>query len=350
MTNKGVELWVVLELMGHIALSFIPMAVPLSVLFATIYTLNKMSEDSEIVAMRSFGLRKTQLFAPFLFLGVLIAFLINTMGQELIPYSKTLFKNTIIQLTSKGMMTDIKAGQFFTEIPRVTLFAEEVENDGNILKDVFIRMNDKKGVEQLIYAEKGVLIKQTLSEQLTPSMRLNLTNGNIVKINKNKDELEKIIFNQYDFPIVSGGDVYGFVTKDSMRTNDELKKVISDYRDERSKLEKDGLQDGEKRRYGEIMERLPRSELEYWSRINAGLQILTFVFIGFGLGIKKGRGKSRNSGALGLIVLTIYYALFFLGISMARKQQVITIVAVFTPTVIAAGIGLYFYRKVDWFS
>lgn len=349
-TNKGVEIWIVFELMGHIALSFIPMAVPLSVLFATMYTLNKMSEDSEIVAMRSFGLTKLQLFTPFLILGLIIAVLVNTMGREMIPYSKTLFKNTIIQLTSKGMVTDIKSGQFFTEIPKVTLFAEEVEDDGNILHEVFIRMDNNKGLEQLIYAQKGVLIKQSISDYLTPSMRLHLTNGNIVKRNTEENETEKVLFKQYDFPIVSGGELYGFVTKDSMRTNAELKQVIKDYRAKKSELEIDGVKEHEKSKYNGIVERLPRSELEYWGRINAGIQILTFILIGFGLGIKKGRGRTRNSGAMGLIVLTTYYALFFLGISMARKQQVSTIIAVFTPTMIAAIIGIYFYRKVDWFS
>jgi lipopolysaccharide export system permease protein len=349
-TNKGVEIWVVFELMGHIALSFIPMAVPLSVLFATMYTLNKMSEDSEIVAMRSFGLTKLQLFTPFLILGFIVAVLTNTMGREMIPYSKTLFKNTIIQLTSKGMMTDIKAGQFFTEIPKVTLFAEDVKGNGNILHEVFIRMDNDNGLEQLIYAEKGVLIKQSISEYLTPSMRLHLTNGNIVKRNSQKQEVEKVLFEQYDFPIVSGGDLYGFVTKDSMRTNNELKEVINQYRKDKENIEIDGVAEHERGAYGGIIERLPRSELEYWGRINAGIQILTFVLIGFGLGIKKGRGRTRNSGVMGLVVLTTYYALFFLGISMARKQQIPTIAAVFAPTLIAAIIGSYFYRKVDWLS
>src|SRR5690606_17243827 len=71
--NKGVEFWSVLELFGHIAISFLPMAVPLSALFATIMTLNKLSEDSEIVAMRSFGIEKSQLFKPFLILACVIA-------------------------------------------------------------------------------------------------------------------------------------------------------------------------------------------------------------------------------------------------------------------------------------
>ena len=71
--NKGVEFSVILELIGHIAISFFPMAIPLSALVATIYTLNKLCEDSEIMAMRSFGMSKFQLFQPLLILGILIS-------------------------------------------------------------------------------------------------------------------------------------------------------------------------------------------------------------------------------------------------------------------------------------
>ena len=90
-TNKGVEFMVVLELVGHIAVSFLPMAIPLSALFATIYTMNKLSEDSEIVAMRSFGLKKTTLFLPLLFCGIFIAISIFVLNRNLI----SLFKNPV---------------------------------------------------------------------------------------------------------------------------------------------------------------------------------------------------------------------------------------------------------------
>ena len=213
-TTKGVELALVFELMGHIAISFLPMAVPLSVLFATIFTMNKLSEDSEIVAMRSFGLTKKVLLAPLLVLGVFISGMIFVLNRNLIPHSKTQFKNTIIKLTSQGSMTDIKPGQFFTEIPDVTLFAERVNVGGTKLEEVFISKKTESG-EQVIFAQKGALIKQSSGKLRTPTLRLHLEDGNIVKETA-ANEIEKITFKEYDFPVLSGGALPGFVTKDSM--------------------------------------------------------------------------------------------------------------------------------------
>ena len=72
--NKDVPLAEVLALFGHIAISFTPLSIPISILFATMFTLSKLAEDSEIVAMRAFGFSKNKIFLPFLIIGILIGF------------------------------------------------------------------------------------------------------------------------------------------------------------------------------------------------------------------------------------------------------------------------------------
>lgn len=332
---------VVLELIGHIAISFLPMAIPLSALFATIYTMNKLSEDSEIVAMRSFGMKKFELFLPLLICGIFIATSIFVLNRNLIPYSKTQFKNTIIQLTSNGVLSDVKAGQFYTEIPGIILFAEKVDDGGVKFQDVFIRV-DKNGEEQAIFAKNGALIKQETADLRAPTLRFFLQDGNIVKSFDDKSDVEKILFKEYDFPVLKGGGLPGFVTKDSMRTNKELSEVI---KLREKKLKSKSVSVAEK---NIIKSRLPKTKLEYWSRINTPLQVILFVVLGFCLGIKKGRGATKNSGALALLVIAGYYALFFAGVSMARKSQIPAYVAVFFPTLIISIFSIRLFKKLDW--
>lgn len=332
--NKGVEFWSVLELFGHIAISFLPMAVPLSALFATIMTLNKLSEDSEIVAMRSFGVEKSQLFKPFLILACVIAMAIFALNRNLIPYSKLLFRNTVIMLTSKGMTMNIQAGQFFTEVPNVILFAEGVSDQGLKLHDVFIQNQGEDGIDSVIFAEQGTIIKQEFDGVGFPTLRLHLVNGNIFRSNTDGKDSEKILFKEYDFPLVAGGGQPGFIAKDSMLSNNQLWQQI-----QQSKKNSDHSDD-----------RVAKMEIEYWSRWNTPMQVLVFVFLGFGLGIKRGRGKQRNTTVLGLLVLIVYYAAFFSGVSLARKGIVPAWFVVFLPTLLAGSFGAWNYRKLDWAS
>ncbi len=345
--SKDVQFGVVLEIIGHIALSFLPMAIPLSVLFATIYTLNRLSEDSEIVAMRSFGLPKFKLLYPFLLVGIVVAWSIFSLGNEVIPASKSRFKNTLIQLTSRGALSDIPKENFYLEIPGVTLYAEDVDDDSKQLRNVFIQLSRNEESEQVIFAKRGTLIKQQENEWDIPSLRLHLRDGNILRQDATKTE--KILFREYDFPVLDGGSNTDYVTKDSMRSSSELRHELRSIEKERAQALAAGLQGDElNRKLDDLIARQARSELEYWSRLNVPVQVLLFIFLGFALGVKKGRGSSRNTSATGLIVIAIYYTVFFGLVSFVKKGQIPAYAAVLAPTLIGFLYASLSYKKLDW--
>lgn len=348
---KGVPLVDVGELVMHIAISFIPMAVPLSILFASMFALNRLSEDSEIVAARSFGHSKFHLFIPFLIISILVAGAIYSLNRSIIPFSKRKFKNTIILLTSQGMLENIKPEQFFTDIPNVTLFAKTVDEGGLVLGNVFIHNRGKE--DQVIMAKKGVLVKQEGAAQ-TPSIRLHLFEGNIVKSNMANGNIQKILFNQYDFPIFQQDSKPGFVNKDSTRTSTELDAYINEM-----ELKKAGalrllktrpLSPEESREFDQISEALPNAKLEFWERINSSFLCVVFTLLGFSLGIKHGRGKSRNTGGLALLAVICYYSIYFIGVAMAKKYSIPQFLVIFFPTALTALLAIRYYKKLDWVS
>ncbi len=313
--------------------------------------MNKLSEDSEIIAMRSFGLKKSQLIMPLLILGTFLSLTIFMANKKIIPYSKRQFKNTIIKLTSKGMLTDIKEGNFYTEIPNITLFAEKVRKGGKILSNVFIHLKDSKTKElKIIFAKSGVLIKRKQVDEIIPSLRLHLEDGNITRIIHGKEDMEKIIFKKYDFPLINSNFRLGFVTKDSMRTNTQLLDVMKKNRKEYEQLIKVEISKRNSRRINDLKKDYIKSKLEYWARYNTPIQCIVFILLGFTFGIKKGRGKNKNTGGIVMLMLVLYYAILFLGISMAKKGQVPPVITIFTPSILITWIGLKYYKKLDWIS
>lgn len=341
--QKGVPFIEVIELVGHIAVTFLPMAIPISGFFATIYTMNRMSEDSEIVALRSFGLTKGALLRPFLVAGLFVAIGIFSVNRTIIPSAKRIFKNTIVQLTSKGVFSDIQPGNFYTELPGVILFAKDISEDKKKLKGVFINAL-KSNITQTIYAREGVLIKRKDTGHGMPSLRFFLIDGNIVKLDQQNHKTEKILFKEYDFPIFDGSYTPGFVTKYSMLPNYELVKVINDQKQDIEKFKK--LKN--KRKVNQLKSSLAKSEIEYYTRINTPFQTVLFIFLGFIFGIKQSRGKGKSMGSRALLLLIIYYAIFFAGISFAKKSQVPSYVVIFIPTVLAGMLGMLQYKKLDW--
>lgn len=352
--NNGVEPRTVFEIVFHIAISFLPMAFPLAAFFAIIYTMNKMSEDSEIVAMRAFGMSKRQLLTPFLILGTLISLSIFLLNSELIPYSKSTFRNMVIKLTSDGALTDIKSENFFVDISGVTLFAKEVSDDGKRMKNVFIHVNEDGEQQRVIHSSSGALIQQSSGKYVTPRVRMHLKDGNMTTINLETGDVEKVLFEEYDFPIISSSSTPGFITKDSMRTNSELKEVVEKkaqkYDDLRQAFKKYTPEQKEKQK-GKLQnakERYYESRLQLWTRYNTPLQCLLFIFVGFALGIKQARESKKNTGVMALIVLIAHYALFFGAVSVIKKGNLHPEFGVMLPSFIIFTFGVYLYRKLDW--
>ena len=348
--NKGVELGTVLGMVGNLSVSFFPLATPLAVFFATIYTLNKLSEDSEIIAMRSFGISKFKIYLPFFLVSLLIGGMILSLNSVYIPNANANFKNTILRLTSTGMLTSIKSGQFFTDIPNATLFAEDVSENGDNFDEMFLHLKDKGNVEQrIIFAKKGSLVKLYADEKQPPSLRLHLTDGNIVKINGEGDQVEKILFHEYDFPIFNADTVSGGLDKDSMKTSSELIKTIeARQRDYNYMLATPAKNPEEDKVRKEAKKAITKSQIEYYGRFITFPQIVLFVLLGFSLGIKKGRGGNSSNTIRAIIILLSYYGLYFFLLSMAQRGVLSAALASFAPSVILVFVALYYFKKLDW--
>ena len=166
-----------------------------------------------------------------------------------------------------------------------------------------------------------------------------LENGNITKLIPipGGERQEKILFERYEFPLSEGKIHASFVTKDSMRTSSELKEIIV------QKAKRTKQKNFDRKSF-------VKSELEYWTRINTPLQILVFILLGFCLGVKNTRGKSRNSGLITLLILVAYYSLYFTGISIARGGNIPVTLSVFLPTVFSGLYGIKLFRNLEWLS
>ncbi len=332
--GKDVDPLAILELIGHIALTFIPMTIPIAVLFSTIFTLNKMSSDSEFVAMRSFGLSRLKLFAPFLVFAIMIGLLVFSLNAEIIPSSKKEFRRVVNILTSKGLISQIQKGNFFTEVPRAILFAENVSESGTVMEKVFINIRDSiNRQEKTIFADIGQLIKEEGNKWGIGEVRLVLKNGSVVNTNRYANTIEKVLFETYNFPLTSGNINISVSSKGSMMSSRELWQEIKSTPQSKRK-EKNHI----------------KSEIEFWSRFNTPVLCIIFTLLGFTLGVQKTRGKGRNTASTSLLILIGYYALFFMGISMARSGTIPAVLAVFLPTGIGLLVGLYLFKKLEWVS
>jgi len=335
--TRDISFWFVLGLIGNITLTFIPLSLPIAVFFSTVYCLNRLSADSEYIAMRAGGLTKTRIMLPFLLVAGLLSASVYQLNQTLIPASNKEFKRKINFLTSSGLLAGIKEGQFFTLIPNVTLFASQSTKYGRHLKEVFLHLSEKDKQERVIFASRGELIFKRSAEDLTEKLTLILFDGNIVGQSKTMDT-EKINFSKYTFPISQNQFSDRLEIKETMLSSAELEKVIKMTPEEAQKV------------YDFNKKEFFNAKYEFWNRKNGALICFIFCFLGFTLGISGNRGKSSNSGLRGLMCLIGYYGVFFSLVSFAKKEIIPIPLAVFLPSGLMVIVGIWFYRRLDWQS
>ena len=335
LVTRDVSPWFMSKLIGNIALTFVPLSLPIAVFFSTIFCMNRLSADSEYIAMRAGGLTKTKILMPFLLVAGLLTFSVYHLNQSVIPKSNKSFKQKINYLTSSGLLAGIKEGQFFTLIPNLTLFANESTKYGRNLKEVFLHLKENEESHKVIFAQRGELVFERSPETLTEKLTLTLFEGNIIGQAKGK-EIEKILFDKYVFPVSQKQFEDQFSIKETMLTSEELKGVLKMTEEEAKKV------------YNFNKKEFFNAKYEFWNRKNGALICFVFCFIGFSLGISGNRGKSKNSGLMGLMCLILYYALYFSLVSVAKKGQLPIPVAVFLPVTVISFLGINFFRKLDW--
>lgn len=337
LVTRDISIWFTIKLIGNIALTFIPLSLPIAVFFSTIYCMNKLSGDSEYIAMRAGGLTKSRIMIPFLIIASVLTLSVYHLNQNVIPQSNKAFKQKINFLTSSGLLAGIKEGQFFTLIPNLTLFASKSTKYGRNLEEVFLHLKENENSHKVIFAERGELVFERSSETLSEKLTLTLFNGNIVGQSKGT-ELEKILFAKYVFPITQKQFEERFSIKETMLTSKELEAVL-------------GMTEAEAlKTYDFNKKEFFNAKYEFWNRKNGAFICFIFCFLGFTLGVTGNRGKSANSGFLGLMCLIVYYGMYFSLISLAKKGTLPIPVAVFIPITIMTFLGVWFYRKLDWQS
>jgi len=336
LVTRNISVGFIASLVGSIALTFVPLSLPIAVLFSTIFCMNRLSGDSEYIAMRAGGFSKFKIMVPFLIVATMLSLSVYQLNQTVIPQSNKEFRKKINYLTSSGLLAGIKEGQFFTAIPKVTLFASQATKYGQSLKDVFLHIKDTTK-SQVIFAKRGQLLLERSSESLSEKLTLTLYDGNIVARNQKKD-MEKILFQKYVFPISQNQFKDQFDIKETMLTSSELKKVLSMTKEEARKV------------YDFNEKELFNAKYEFWNRKNGAIICFIFCFLGFTIGVTGNRGKGRNSGLLGVMSLIIYYSAYFSLVSLAKKQMIPIPLAVYFPSVVMTGLGVWFYKKLDWQS
>jgi lipopolysaccharide export system permease protein len=136
--GKGLEWYVLVELMVYATASFVPLALPLAVLLSSIMTMGSLGENSELVPMRSAGLGLLRIMAPLMVFVACIAVGSFYFSNNLLPLANLRFHSLLWDVTQKKPTLNLQPGIFYTGIDGFRMRVGEKDEESGLLEDILI--------------------------------------------------------------------------------------------------------------------------------------------------------------------------------------------------------------------
>ena len=320
----------ILKLPGFLVLSF-----PMSVLLSTLLTYGKLSSNSELLALRSLGIKTSRFIVPALIVSIIMTGLTFFFNNSLVPYSNKLAETSIRDGLGKsttietgndvffpgyGSLIDPKTNKpsekntYLTQI----FFSRVVKN--KIMKNVTLLDFSRIGSKQVLSAESASFDKD--------NSRWIFQNGKIVYFSADA-QTSIVNFSTYFYPLGDGPLKVSEIQKDA---NDM---TVSEAIAAKNIYENSGN-----------IKEARKMKVRIQEKFTLPCACLVFGLIGSSLGSKSNLRSSRSQGfGLSVILILIYYIMSFLFSSLGVKGLLTPIFAAWLPVFISLGGGIYLLRR-----
>lgn len=176
LVGKGLDISVVAELFFYAALTMVPMALPLSILLASLMTFGNLGEKFELTAMKAAGVSLVRVMRPLIWLMLFISAGAFFFQNNVLPVAQTKMWTLLYSMRQKSPEMEIPEKAFYTDIDGYIIYVDKKDKETGLLRDVMIhQVTDGFDQAKIIVADSGRL-------ELTPdrrNLRLDLHEGEL---------------------------------------------------------------------------------------------------------------------------------------------------------------------------
>ena len=156
LVGKGLEINEIGELLFFASIRFVPLALPISMLLASVMTFGALGEKSELVAMKSAGVSLRRIMNPLIIFVVFISVGSFMFSNYVTPIANLKSGSLLYSIQKQKPALNIKAGVFYNGIEGYSIKVEEKSDDGQSLKNIIIyNHTSRNGNDNIIIAESG---------------------------------------------------------------------------------------------------------------------------------------------------------------------------------------------------
>ncbi|GHT10540.1 hypothetical protein AGMMS4956_02030 [Bacteroidia bacterium] len=158
LVGKGLDAVVVVELITYAAANLIPMALPLSMLLASIMTMGNLGEHNELLALKSSGISLSRIMFPIFIVAICFTLGSFFFSNNVLPYTNLKFTSLLFSVKQQRPELQIKPGVFYDGIEDYIIKVDSKDEETGLLHNVIIYNHSaKNGNKSLTIANTGYL-------------------------------------------------------------------------------------------------------------------------------------------------------------------------------------------------
>ncbi len=157
LVGKGLEWYVIAELLFYASATFVPLALPLAVLLSSIMTMGKMGEHYELVAFKSAGISLRRIMWPMVMISLFLVLAAFFFSNNVLPVANLRSLSLLYDVRQQRPAFNITEGVYYHGIDNYVIRANE-KDDGQTLRGIKIYdHSDRRGNTSLTTAEWGTM-------------------------------------------------------------------------------------------------------------------------------------------------------------------------------------------------
>jgi lipopolysaccharide export system permease protein len=173
--GKGIDTFIILELLFYVSASLIPLALPLAILLSSIMTFGNLSENNELTALKSSGLSLYRIMRPLTVVVFLIAAGTFYFANYVIPVANLKWHSLIYDIQNTKISALLTPGVYSKELEGYAIKVDE--GKGDQFKGILIHDHTSPKEIKTVRAEDGKLYKSINGKYLF----FELNNGYVVE-------------------------------------------------------------------------------------------------------------------------------------------------------------------------
>ena len=224
LVGKGLSIWVIMEFMAWGGATLLPLSMPLATLLASVMTLGQLSENNELIAMKSAGISLKRVMIPLAIVSAIISVAAFFAANDLVPlaYNKIYTLRDDIGRTKEEIK--IPTGTFYDGLDGYTLRVDSRNKKTGMMYGVQVYDHSAgKGDISMTLADSAMMKMSDAKDMLTFKLYsgINYQENNTMRYRDTTLELQRISFDVQTLMIPLEN--YAFEKSESAKFSDQVR-------------------------------------------------------------------------------------------------------------------------------